>query len=257
MVHILAAKFYSRPDNVSNIETFVHFITKDLSLIPVNDCVSHLRILSTLIKTVDRNVICDFVDEIVQIIIPMVASKHELITKLSIKILGRCALTKMKPKLFKLRYKCGKRITTSTEMDNSFVFKELKGDQVDEYLNDGDNDDDDLNLPEYFEQLIQLLLEYLNHNSTSVRYSVSKYLASICNRLPKMFSTEILQHLLALCVPTQNDLAWHGACLTFAELVRRGLVHVDLLPKVVDVTSKALFYEYIKGSIYLRNLFKL
>lgn len=238
VVHTLAAAFYCRPDTVANIGHFIPLLTVDLASKPVNECVCCLRCLATLVKSIDRNVIDSYVDQIVAVIMPMVESKHELIAKLAVKTLGRCALAKVKPRMFNWRYNCGKRVTDFGDSP-----KEIKYDPSHPI----DDEAGFVELPDYFEQLIQLLLEKNNHSSTIVRYSVAKYLASICSRLPDSFSEEILNFVLQSCVATQDDLAWHGACLTLAEFVRRGFVHTTMMARVVEVASEALFYEHIKG----------
>ena len=120
---------------------------------------------------------------------------------------------------------------------------------------DVDEEDFDFDeLPPNFECLTQIFLQHINDPSSVVRFSVAKYLASIFARLPHQFSAEILNYVTEnLCSISQDDLAWHGACLTLAEFVRRGYVRMDFMPKVVQVVEKAFFYEHIKGLLNWLN----
>lgn len=45
-----------------------------------------------------------------------------------------------------------------------------------------------------------------------------------------------------------NEHAWHGGCLALAELVRRGLVLPSQLDQVVTVVTKALLFEFNRGT---------
>ena len=68
----------------------------------------------------------------------------------------------------------------------------------------------------------------------------------------------ILAHITDdLCSPTQDDLAWHGACLALAEFTRRGYVRIGFMGKVVEVVEKALFYEHIKGKLILDRFWNI
>lgn len=262
VVHLLAGSFYSRPDIIrssSRLERFIGSLVNQLkdATSSVNDKVCCLRALASLLKTVDRSTMSEHVDQIVEPVMTLVDSPHELLAKLAIKILGRSALTRIRPRLLKWRYNCGKRIIDSTAKPSDGLkeplLKEIKSSSEDALLHDLDEKDDDEDfdfdeLPPYFETLVHLLLNSLNHQSSVVRFSVAKYLASICSRLPYQFSADILGHVVEhLASPTMDDLAWHGACLALAEFVRRGYVRIDFMVRVVEVVEKALFYEHVKG----------
>lgn len=260
VAHVLAGNFFSRPDTSKlYLKDFIDFLLANISTAPITKKFIYLRVLATLLKTVERSVLQPFVCDIVKNIFPIVETSHEVQTKLSIKILGRCALCQIKPRLIKWRYSVGRRVISSLENPNSKIIKD-DGENVDlsliEQKISEDQDEeitlDQLDLPEYFEKLFQLLVTNINHSSTMVRYSVAKYLSSICSRLPQQFSLEILSYVCGeMCITSQDDFAWHGGCLTLAEFVRRGYVAIDFMPKVIEVVKQALFYEHIKGSFSL------
>lgn len=80
---------------------------------------------------------------------------------------------------------------------------------------------------------------------TIVRWSASKGVGRIAQRLPRDFAQEIIASITELfsdntflsgmVVDTTNvsDQTWHGACLALAELARRGLLLPDKLPGVI------------------------
>ncbi|KAI2806637.1 hypothetical protein BLOT_008594 [Blomia tropicalis] len=261
VVHLLAGGFYSRPDIIrtsSRLEQFVGLLLQKLqNQSTVYEQVCCLRIFATLMKVVDRETIHSLVEQIMEPMFDLVKSEHELIAKLSIKILGRSALTRIRPRLFKWRYSCGTRIISTPksselkEIGRSSLYSsnEFNIDQAD------DNEEEEFDiedLPTNFETVIQIFLHHLNHQSSIVRFSIAKYLASICSRLPYNFSEEILTYIIEdLCSEAQDDTAWHGACLALAEFVRRGYVRIDRMKQIVDVVQRALFYEHIKGSFSL------
>lgn len=73
---------------------------------------------------------------------------------------------------------------------------------------------------------------------TIVRWSASKYLARIAERLPESSSHEIVEALLGTfdeadeIHPSEN--AWQGACLALAELARRDRIPEELVGPLLD-----------------------
>lgn len=71
-----------------------------------------------------------------------------------------------------------------------------------------------------------------------MRWSASKYLARIAERLPEFSSHEIVEALLATfdeadeIHPSEN--AWQGACLALAEFARRDRIPEELVGPLLD-----------------------
>ena len=94
-----------------------------------------------------------------------------------------------------------------------------------------------------------------------VRWSASKGVARIAERLPATFAEQVLETVMNLFsihsaataslydLPSIAESTWHGACLACAEMARRGLVSRNQLPELLDWSSKVLFDSY--HSIYL------
>ncbi|KPM04175.1 hypothetical protein QR98_0026170 [Sarcoptes scabiei] len=169
---------------------------------------------------------------------------HEKLVKLSLKLIGRCALVYLKPsENVSWRYRCGKRAMKPL----SILAIESKPIQSYSYLNDCHPEK--MDLPNHFENMIRILLKNLANESTIVRFTVAKYLASICDRLTEDRSDQVINHVLQLCSSSDNDdNLWHGCCLTLAEIVRRGYFKAKYFPDLVEILEKAFFFEKIKGS---------
>ena len=86
---------------------------------------------------------------------------------------------------------------------------------------------------------------------TVVRWSAAKGVARISERLPAEFTQQVIDtviglfsvHSIAIAslydMPAIAESTWHGACLSCAEFLRRGLIANDRLADVITWTSKA------------------
>lgn len=89
------------------------------------------------------------------------------------------------------------------------------------------------------EQVINFVLINLRDRITEVRWSAAKGIGRVATRLPRILADDVLSSVLNQCFGQLNGHAsWHGGCLALAELARRGVLHPDRLPQVVDVILK-------------------
>jgi hypothetical protein len=109
-------------------------------------------------------------------------------------------------------------------------------------------DDDSEDISPEVEDIIGNLLDALSDKDTVVRWSAAKGVGRITARLSKSLADEIVASLLERFDLRQPDSAWHGACLAFAELARRGLLLPVRLAELMPLIEKALLYEVSKGS---------
>ena len=84
-----------------------------------------------------------------------------------------------------------------------------------------------------------------------MRWSAAKGVARISERLPTEFTQQVIDtviglfsiHSIAIAsiydMPAIAESTWHGACLSCAEFLRRGLIANDRLADVVTWTIKA------------------
>ena len=87
---------------------------------------------------------------------------------------------------------------------------------------------------------------------TVVRWSAAKGVARISERLPGEFTRQVVDtviglfsiHSIAIArlydIPALAESTWHGACLSCAELLRRGLVPHDRLAGAIDWMIKVI-----------------
>ncbi|CAO1633061.1 unnamed protein product [Sympodiomycopsis kandeliae] len=120
-------------------------------------------------------------------------------------------------------------------------------------------DDDDV--PEDIDDYIAQLLNGLQDKDTVVRYTASKGLARISERLPSFFIDQVAEavtRLLSINVITlpgkdedygaASEHTWQGACFCLAEMARRGLLNKDDMAEQLDWCRKALFFDVRRGS---------
>lgn len=103
-------------------------------------------------------------------------------------------------------------------------------------------------VPDLVEDAMGRLLEALKHASTVVRWSAAKGVGRITERLPALCAEDVLDAILEMFQEYENDQSWHGACLTLAELARRGLLLPHRLDDVMPLVVKAVYYSLRRGN---------
>lgn len=99
-------------------------------------------------------------------------------------------------------------------------------------------------VPDRVEENVGNLLRLISNPATSVRWSAAKGVGRIAERLPSVCTLDILDAILGvLDEDDPDDTVWHGACLTLAELGRRGLIPPQSLPEIVPYIVRALQLE--------------
>ena len=89
---------------------------------------------------------------------------------------------------------------------------------------------------------------------------LSKGIGRVTGRLPKELADDVVESLLQLLSLKESDSAWHGGCLSLAELARRGLLlpkRLDQVVKVRKVLKKLAFFIFScrRGQGSSRNYF--
>ncbi|KAI0670789.1 TBCD protein [Trametes maxima] len=123
-----------------------------------------------------------------------------------------------------------------------------------------DAPEDDIDVPAEVEEVLEELFKSLRDKDTIVRYSAAKGVARVCERLPADFADQVLDQVLQLFsihsiavasiydMPSVAESTWHGACLSCAEMARRGLIPDERLPELIGWLSKALYFDIRKGA---------
>ncbi|XP_050437546.1 tubulin-specific chaperone D isoform X2 [Adelges cooleyi] len=165
-----------------------------------------------------------------------------LTRKYYMKIVQRAGLTLLKVRIAAWRYDRGTR-----SLEQNLLNAESKSSEVIIKQNLDDVEDDYDDIPAVLEDIIQELIEGLKDTDIIVRYSAAKGIGRITGRLSKTYGNEVVNAVLSMLSPDENDNAWHGGCLALAELGRRGLLISENLSHVVPAILKALVYDEPKG----------
>jgi len=104
-------------------------------------------------------------------------------------------------------------------------------------------EEDEEAIPEEIEDIIDQLLNGLKDQETIVRWSAAKGIGRITNRFSKEMAHDVLSSVLDLFTFVEDVFAWHGGCLSIAELGRRGLLLPDQLKIVVPIVLNALVFD--------------
>jgi hypothetical protein len=95
-------------------------------------------------------------------------------------------------------------------------------------------------VPDQVEEAMGQVIGGLTDSSTVVRWSAAKGVGRISERLPELCAEDVIDALLELLEDLEKDNDWHGACLAFAELARRGLLLPHHFPQVIPKIAEAL-----------------
>lgn len=251
----LAAKFLTRPETSKlYLERFI-----DWSVLQIEgNSNSPLLALSYIFKLGAREDVKQFGTKLFQRFANSETLKeNDFKLKLIVKLIQRIALSYLKTKIASWRYQRGHRILSKNLADNlstqtansqSDGFGSSKDEESQQREEEEDFIDLDEDRLEEISNIINFLLSALKHRNIEVRWSASKGLGRITERLTKDLAEDIIDNLTELFSAYEEESTWHGACLSVAELARRGLILPDKLPELVPLVSKALIYEELRGN---------
>lgn len=102
-------------------------------------------------------------------------------------------------------------------------------------------------VPIEVEENVGFFLTQMAHPNTLVRYTCSKALARICQRLPLDLIDEVVDAVFreveGESLANADADKWHGALLAIAEIVRRNLLNREFLPRLCNILSTAIPFE--------------
>lgn len=176
------------------------------------------------------------------------ALQRKLLTKLA----ARTGLTFLPPRLATWRYSRGAR----SLLDNLAAagVEDAAGANASASSRSGTAagaagmSDDHVRVPQELEPIMDMLVTGLRDSDTVVRWSAAKGVGRLTARLPFDAADDVVEAVLSLLVPAEDDGAWHGGCLALAELARRGLLLPERLPQVVPLVEQALSYDVRRGA---------
>eukprot|EP01029_Cantina_marsupialis_P011912 TRINITY_DN2641_c0_g1_i1.p1 TRINITY_DN2641_c0_g1~~TRINITY_DN2641_c0_g1_i1.p1 ORF type:complete len:1359 (+),score=487.32 TRINITY_DN2641_c0_g1_i1:110-4186(+) len=171
---------------------------------------------------------------------------------LATKLIQRMGLMCMPPKIASWRYSRGQR-SLLENVESGAV-------KADEELNKTHEEEEELeeDIPEEVEGVLNALMQSLSDSFLNVRWSASKGIGRICDRLPRSYVDDFVGFLIeplrhhwddeAEEEEVISDSTWHGVCLCFGELARRGLLLPERLGDVVPAVLVALNFDQPRGS---------
>ncbi|KAI9058356.1 TBCD protein [Trametes sanguinea] len=244
---ILLSRLYMRKDMASRLPDFLSYA---LSTIKESSgpflAMGILRVICEVVKLGSAEQVQSHREPLLEIATVLEGNEsltnNTLIRKLRTKLIARVVIRLLPAKIRRLRAK-GRALTSDSSTGT-----------------DGAGDEDDIDIPEEVEAVLEDLFKSLRDKDTIVRYSAAKGVARICERLPVDFAEQVLDQVLHLFfihsagiasiydMPSIAESTWHGACLTCAEIARRGLIPDERLAELIGWLTKALYFDVRKGA---------
>lgn len=236
----LAAKFLTRPEILPRfLRKFIDWSLKILSTTGIADekhfsetgVMTALYYLFKLGRRVD---VSPFGVEILSKLLSLnlIDCKDDIIVKYTSKLSQRIVLSFLKEQDVSWRYQKHRKVIGANGQTQVKVVECL---------------DTDIEVPEQLEDVIDLLLTGLKKEQTVVRWSCAKGIGRISAKLPRELVKTVMLAVLDLCSLDESEYVWHGACLSLAELGRRGLILPESLPQVFSRVKEAAVYDEFKG----------
>lgn len=252
----LLSQFLTRPDvKAQRLNKFVTWALDNIKMTPAGaDALfesasdlaglhATLNVLALLFKHGKREDLLCYASPVLRKLTDSSLGQHPVSTirRLATKIVNRIGLTFLKVRLASWRYTRGSR-SLQDNLSNNLSGKPMQTDGQDVEV------EEDFDIEDEVEEVVEFLLTALKDRETIVRWSAAKGVGRVTGRLPRELGDQVVGSILDLFSPFEGDGAWHGGCLTLAELGRRGLILPERLPQVVPVVAAALVYEDRRGN---------
>ncbi|KAJ6508836.1 TBCD protein [Mycena sanguinolenta] len=251
---LLLARLYMRKDTLTRLAPFLAWVESSVC-VPASDgtdadaftALGALQVLCEVAKSGPADLVRTHAPRLLALADQIVENKalggNTLVRKYATKLVGRIPLRLLAP--------AGK----ARRKGRALVGEDYSTAQEPETVHE-----DEVDVPEEVEVVLEQLFKSLQDKDTIVRWSAAKAVARISERLPTEFAAQVLDTVMGLFgihsiaaasmydLPAVAESTWHGACLTCAEMARRGLVDGEALPGLVGWLSKALYFDLRKGA---------
>lgn len=246
---ILLSRYYMRKDTKQRFKTFLQW---SISVIKSNDVLQSLGVLQVLCEFVksgapeDTQAAAQALMEMSETISDSeTLTANTLVRKYRTKLLSRIGLRLVPPRPRIPRVQLP-TLNNGSNQDSS--------------ENHGNDDGDEIDVPEELEVILDALFKAVQDRDTVVRWSAAKGIGRLSERLSSDFAGQVMENILHFFsihtvagatvydMPSIAEATWHGACLASAEMARRALVPPTLLPNLLDWLSKALYFDIRKGA---------
>ncbi|KAG8743529.1 hypothetical protein FRC10_011920 [Ceratobasidium sp. 414] len=256
---MLLARLYMRTDMLSHVPRHIEWTIGRIQSGNANtfEAIGLMQAMAIMMKAGGAGLVAPHIDQFRSLMAAVESTdasenlltrnlmKDTLVRKYRIKLIVRLAMCELPGKPRKVNLQNRRLVIQSAGQD-------VIDDISEEY---------DIPIPESIESVIEDLINGAQDQDTSVRYSAAKGIARVASRLPEAFSDEILDAVTALFsihgvqladgtldLPPTSESTWHGACLAYAELARRGLVSQSKLQEAIGWICKALAFDVRKGA---------
>ncbi|RKP21438.1 ARM repeat-containing protein [Rozella allomycis CSF55] len=223
------ANLFSREDAAEEFQEFIMFTRENIA----NEVYSKsiMSVWSILMKKARRERLVEPAKMLLLLVINLETGNDTNWKKIKVKLLQRCGLVLMEPLKNHWRLFNGTRKLLKSE-----AFEEVKK-----------IEDEEVWVDESVDEIINYLLENVGDKETVIRWSVAKGMARIVYRLPFNMANQILTCLVDIFTFSEPSVyqchLLHGLCLTFAQLLHRGLVPKIFLDKILIIVCEALGFE--------------
>eukprot|EP00854_Cymbomonas_tetramitiformis_P010531 gene10531-12462_t len=273
MAAVVLSKLLTRPDMGALLHTFLDWAFEVLAS-DKQDMESVFRLpgaalsVASIFKQGGRDILLPVAERTLDAACALAASpsaeRNGLVRKLAVRLISRCGLTFLAPRVAAWRYQRGSRSLLHNLLESSGKTAP-SSEAVDP---SADESEEDFEVPEKIEDVVEQLLSGLRDKDTvvtapypkpshpglrdkdtvvtahyptpshpglrdkdtMVRWGAAKGIGRMTGRLPLSFADDVVGAVLDLFKPSEEDGAWHGGCLALAELARRGL----LLPERLE-----------------------
>lgn len=204
-----------------------------------------LQAVVTVLKSarVDRSKLIEFAQPFWPVLLRVGSSNPSniLLRKYLVKFWARAGIVEMPPRVAGWRYNLGNRSLEANLKVNKSETKEPGTVAGKESANQTTSDVAEFFLiPDQVEVAMGEVLCSLQDKSTVVRWSAAKGVGRLTERLPRIGGDDVLDAILELFEDNERENNWHGACLTLAELARRGLLLPNRLDEVIPRVVTAI-----------------
>lgn len=254
------AKFFSRPDMISSekLNLFIKSALNELANVKLGvassmddiPLIGYLQTLCYMFKYLPRAEMKKRCNEILDVVFKLNIEKinRELVNHLIIKLVQRAGLALLPKRIASWRYKRGSRILGHI-IDNSGSKIKPASEHVVKSEQSPNEMEEEFYPEEHLESILSTLFVAAQNGQTKIRWSAAKGIARLASRISRERASEVITMVLEnFFDELSNEFAWHGGCLTLAEMSRHGLILEEKLGDVIEVVSRAIIYDKIKGS---------
>lgn len=257
------AKFFSRTDilrSANHLDRFISLALEEVASAKTEmasstddiKLIGYLRTLAYMYKFLPRSEMKARSQAILDSLSKLDFERIDrvLVSHLLVKVIQRAGLSLLPAREATWRYKRASRvlgqIKGSLDDKNSLE----PGNKSTAQTQQAVSNEEEAESAEHLEFILSYIFMAAQNLQTKVRWSAAKGIARSTGRLSKERAGDVIDMVLEnFFKPDSSEYAWHGGCLTLAEMSRHGLIPETKLDRVTKVVRDAIVYEKLKGSM--------